>query len=812
MDYMPEPKEKVIPVFIEEEMRNSYIDYSMSVIIARALPDVRDGLKPVHRRVLYGMLDLGLRPTSSYKKSARIVGEVLGKYHPHGDAAVYDAMVRMVQDFSLRYPLVDGQGNFGSVDGDSPAAMRYTEAKLTPIAEEVIRDLEKETVNFVANFDDTLKEPSVLPSLLPTLLVNGASGIAVGMATNIPPHNLSEVVDALTAVIDKPELKPEALHAYVKGPDFPTGAVIYGGEGINEYFKTGRGKLTVRAKAHMEDMSGSRQRIVVTEIPYQVNKVALIERVSALVREKKLDGISEIRDESDREGMRIVFELRREVDASGILKELYKHTQMQTTFGVILLALVNGQPKVLNLKQMLVEFLNFRHEVILRRTKFELDKAEKRAHILEGLKIALDNIDEIVALIRKSRDVDTARTNLMKTFKLSEIQAQAILDMRLQRLTGLERKKIEQEYLELIKLIEKLKSLLASKSLRMQLVKEELIAIKQKYGDNRRTQIIADTGKKSFDALMAEEEMVITISYRGKITRYSLGEFQSLDEGIKTGESNDFIESIFASANSHSILFFTQKGRCYSLRTSFVPLATNTENGATLTKLLNLSNEEKLVSFIEVSKFDEKQSLFLTTKQGLVKKVALSEFGKIKDKGVVAIGLKADDELVSVGATNGQDEVIIATTNGKAIRFSSEEVREMGLAASGIKGMNLEKEDAVVGMIPILHQDATILSVTSLGYGKRSLLTEYSTIGRGGKGIVNYKVSPKVGGIIGILGVQESDQILLITKKGKQKRIKAKDIKVTGRASQGGAIANIVQGDAVTKIKIFPKLIIGKKK
>ncbi len=809
---MAESKGKVIPVFIEEEMRNSYIDYSMSVIIARALPDVRDGLKPVHRRVLYGMLDLGLRPTSSYKKSARIVGEVLGKYHPHGDAAVYDAMVRMVQDFSLRYPLVDGQGNFGSIDGDSPAAMRYTEAKLAPIAEEVVRDLEKETVDFVPNFDDTLQEPSVLPSLLPTLLVNGAAGIAVGMATNIPPHNLSEVVDALTALIEKPDLKPEALRAYMKGPDFPTGAVIYGGEGIEEYFKTGRGKLTVRAKAHVEDMSGGRQRIVVTEIPYQVNKVSLLERVSALAREKKLEGISEIRDESDREGMRIVFELRREVDAPAILRDLYKHTQMQTTFGVILLALVDGQPKVLNLKQMLTEFLSFRHEIILRRTKFELDKAEKRAHILEGLKIALDNIDEIVALIRKSRDVDTARTNLIKRFKLSEIQAQAILDMRLQRLTGLERKKIEQEYLELIKLIERLKSLLASKSLRMQLVKEELLAVKQKYGDSRRTQIIADTGKRSFDALLAEEEMVITLSHKGKIRRYSQEEFQSLDERIKTGDSNDFVESIFASANSHVILFFSQSGRCYSLRTSFVPLASNSENGATLAKLLNLANDERVIGQIEITKFDEKQSVFLATQQGLVKKVALSEFAKIKDKGVAAIGLKSGDELVSVGVTNGQVEVLLATANGKAIRFSSDEVRDMGLAASGIKGMNLEKEDVVIGMVPILRPDATLLSITTLGYGKRSLLSEYSTTGRGGKGIVNYKVSPKVGNIVGILEIQDHDQILLITRKGKQKRVKAKDIKVMGRASQGGAIANIAQGDAVAKLRNFPKLIIGEKK
>jgi DNA gyrase subunit A len=809
---MLEIKEKVIPVLIEEEMRNSYIDYSMSVIVARALPDVRDGLKPVHRRVLYGMLDLGLRPSSAYKKSARIVGEVLGKYHPHGDTAVYDAMVRMVQDFSLRYPLVDGQGNFGSVDGDSPAAMRYTEAKLAHIAEEVLRDIEKDTVNFVSNFDDSLKEPSVLPSLLPTLLVNGGSGIAVGMATNIPPHNLNEVVDALAALIDKPDLKPEAFLNYIKGPDFPTGGVIFGALGIDEYFKTGRGKLTVRARAHVEDMGGGRERIVVTEIPYQVNKVALIERVSALVREKKLEGLAEIRDESDREGMRIVFELRRDADSSAILKEMYKHTQMQTTFGVILLALVNGQPKVLNIKQMLSEFLSFRHEIVLRRTKFELEQAEKRAHILEGLKIALDNIDEIISLIRKSRDADTARTNLMKRFKLSEIQAQAILDMRLQRLTGLERKKIEEEYLELIKLIEKLKSLLASKSLRMQLVKEELLEIKKKYGDARRTQIIAETSKKSFDALMAEDEMVIAISHKGSIKRYSLEEYQMLDEKLKIDDGKDFVEIAFNSANSHSILVLGRSGRCYSMRANFIPSASNSDNGTAISKLLHISREEKFACFIEISKFNESQYIFIATTNGQVKKIALSEFSKLKDAGVAAINLKEKDELTAACLTNGKNEILIATANGKAIRFSEEDVRDMGLAAGGIKGINLEEGDVVIGMIAIQKPEATLLSITDLGFGKRSSFGEYSTIGRGGKGIVNYKVAPKVGRIAAILETQESDQLLLITKKGKTKRIKSKELKIMGRASQGAKVTTIAQGDAVEKIVIFPKVVIGKTK
>ena len=803
---MVEVKEKIIPVLIEEEMRNSYIDYSMSVIVARALPDVRDGLKPVHRRVLYGMLDLGLRHNTPYKKSARIVGEVLGKYHPHGDAAVYDAMVRMVQDFSLRYPLVDGQGNFGSIDGDSPAAMRYTEARLAEIAEEIIRDIDKDTVDFIPNFDDTLKEPSVLPSLLPTLLINGASGIAVGMATNIPPHNLSEVVDALVALIAKPSLKPSSMRKYLQGPDFPTGAIIYGDEGIDSYFKTGRGKIIVRARAHIEDMRNGRQRIIVTEIPYQVNKTSLIERVAALVRDKKLEGITDIRDESDREGMRIVFELRKEADGEAILKDLYKHTQLQTTFGVILLALVDNQPKVINIKEMLSEFLKFRHQVVLRRTKYELDKAEKRAHILEGLKIALDNIDEIIAIIKGSRNVDTARRNLIKNFKLSEIQAQAILDMRLQRLTGLERKKIEEEYLQLIKLIAKLKSLLASKSLRMQMVKEELLALKEKYGDARKTQIFSTNGKDTFKKILSEEEMVVAISHNGYIQRASLSEYEA-DKSIFTPASRkDFVEHLFLSANSHYILAFTNQGNCYSLRTSFIPHNNKNGEGSDLRKIINAKSNEIFVNFLEITKFDIEEFVFLTTRNGMVKKVALHDLSKVREGGLPVITLKGDDQLVSLTLTTGKDEVLIATTYGKAIRFSEEDVRDMGLSAMGVRGINLDKKDYVVGIALVSNNNDTLLSVTNLGYGKRSKLKEYSTIKRGGKGIVNYKVTDKVGRIVSVLTVKDKDQIILVTKKLKRKKLKVKDIRVMGRATQGMIIANIAQGDEIYKVIPNPGL------
>jgi len=799
---MPDLTDKNIqPVYIEEEMRNSYIDYAMSVIVSRALPDVRDGLKPAHRRVLFGMLELGLRPTSAYKKSARIVGEVLGKYHPHGDRAVYDTMVRMEQDFSLRYPLVDGQGNFGSIDGDSAAAMRYTEARLAAIAEEVIRDIEKDTVDFVPNFDDSLKEPSVMPSLLPGLVVNGASGIAVGMATNIPPHNLNEVVDALAALIDKPAMKPAGLLDYMKGPDFPTGAVIMGDEEIDAYFNTGRGRLIVQARVHVEDMGASRERIVVTEIPYQVNKSALLEKVAALVREKKIDGIQEIRDESDREGMRVVFELRKEASSDKIIKDLFTHTQMQSTFGVILLALVKGEPKILNMKELLTEFLEFRHDVVLRRTRFDLDKAEKRAHILEGLKIALDNIDAIIALIKKSKDVDTARRGLMKNFKLSEIQAQAILDMRLQRLTGLERKKIEMEYLEVIKLIEKLKSLLASKPRRMQLVKEELLTLKEKYGDPRRTQIIGKGSKKSIQELMKEDETQIIITNTGTIRRFSLTDKKAVEEKIEAAGEAEFIEYSFKSANSHYLLVFSNAGKVYPLRTSFIPPDNNGDSGSSLEKLIHLGKDEKILTVFELDKFDENKYLYFVTSEGLIKKSSLSVLSKLREGSAVAMPLKDKDRLAAVALDHKDVEVIIGTANGQAIRFPGSELRDdMGITAGGVKGITLEENDVVVGMITIQDPKAMLLSITGLGFGKKSDLAEYSVIGRGGKGIRNYLLSDKTGKIVVIKEVNDTEQIYFITRKGKIKRQKAKLIKKMGRATKGLPLVNVAQKDEIEKI------------
>jgi len=794
---------KIIPVLIEEEMKSSYIDYSMSVIVARALPDVRDGMKPVHRRVLYGMLDLGLRPNSAYKKSARIVGEVLGKYHPHGDTAVYDAMVRMVQDFSLRCPLVDGQGNFGSVDGDSPAAMRYTEARLAPIAEELLRDIDKDTVDFVPNFDESLKEPSLLPALLPALMVNGASGIAVGMATNIPPHNLGEVVDALTALIANPKLKSASLRKYLHGPDFPTGGLIFGDEGIDEYFSTGRGKMTVRAKAHIEDMRGSRERIVVTELPYQVNKASLQEKIATLVRDKKIDGISEIRDESDREGMRVVFELRKEVNAEKVLKELFKHSQMQVTFGVIMLSLVNGEPKILSVKDTLLEFLKFRHEVVLRRTKYELDKAEKRAHILEGYIIALDNIDKVIAIIKKSRTVDTARANLMKHFKLSKIQAQAILDMRLQRLTGLERKKIEEEYRELLKLIERLKAILANKALRMQVVKEELLQLKEKYADARRTQIVDKKAKKAgLRELLQEEEFVVTVSFEGFVKRISLSEYETDARAIKPSGSRDFIEYSFISSNSHYVLFFTNNGVCHALRTSFIPASAE---GTSLERLLNLQKGEKIVSAIEIEKFDSERFVFMATREGQVKRMVLATLSKIKDGGLVVMGLKNSDQVISAALSSGENDVILATEQGMAIRFSEQDVRDMGLSAGGVRGMTLLPNDSVISMAVLTKKNGAVLTVTSLGFGKRSDLKEYSTIKRGGKGIITYKISDKVGRMAALIEVADKDQILFITKKARVKRQRAKAIRVMGRATQGVPVVSIAQKDIVAKVITRPQ-------
>jgi len=742
--------------------------------------------------VLFGMLELGLRPNSPYKKSARIVGEVLGKYHPHGDAAVYDTMVRMVQDFALRYPLVDGQGNFGSIDGDSPAAIRYTEARLASIAEELLRDLDKNTVDFADNFDGSLKEPTVLPSLLPTLLVNGAAGIAVGMATNIPPHNLSEVVNALVALTEKPSIKPIELRRHIQGPDFPTGALILGEQEINAYFKTGRGKLTVRARAHVEQLHGGRERIVVTEIPYQVNKTSLIEKVANLVRDKKIDGISEIRDESDREGMRIVFELRKEAPSEKVLKDLYKHSQMQTTFGVILLSLVDGQPKILNMKEILAEFLDFRHQVVLRRSQYELDVAEKRAHILEGLKIALDNIDEIVTLIRNSKNVELARKALIKRFKLSEIQAQAILDMRLQRLTGLERRKIEQEYLQVIKLIEKLKSLISSKQRRMQLVKSELVELKEKYGDSRLTQIISKSGQK---ILTHEEESAIVLLRDGTLLR-----LPATPETDVAGLLREYNTDVaLRSPNSHFLLFFTSHGLCHRLRTSFIPLAHSGGNGTTVERLLGLEGDEKVVRLHRTARFEGEEYLLFCTREGAVKKIHLSALARPKDRRIRVIGLKGDDRVVTVELTVEGQEILIGTAAGMAIRFSEKDVRDMGLAAGGVRGIQLSAKDHVIGMVPIDPSGADLLSITEKGYGKRSELKEYRAISRGGKGIVNYKTGEKVGRVVSILQVRQSDQIITVTRRGRIKRCKAKIVRIMGRATQGMPVINVAKNDEIVR-------------
>jgi len=798
---MQPQRDKVIPVFIESEMKDSYIDYSMSVIVSRALPDVRDGLKPVHRRVLYGMHELGLRPTSGYKKSARIVGEVLGKYHPHGDSAVYDTMVRMIQDFSMRYPLVDGQGNFGSVDGDSPAAMRYTEARMARIAEEVLRDLDKDTVNFSPNFDETLKEPTVLPSLLPNLLVNGASGIAVGMATNIPPHNLGEVIDALVALIARPNLTVETLMNYIKGPDFPTAAIIYGDEGIDEAYRSGRGRVLIRARANVESVKGGRENIVVSELPYQVNKANLIEKIAELVRDRKIEGISDVRDESDRDGLRVVIELRRDAPAEVILNQLYKHTQMQVTFGVIMLALVNGEPKVLNLKEVLEHFIEFRHEVVVRRTKYELDKAEKRAHILEGLKICLDNIDEIVELIKKSRNPETAKTGLIKRFKLSEVQAQAILDMRLQRLTGLERKKIEDEYREVIKLIEKLRGLLDSKPKRMQLIKEELLELKEKYSDERRTEIISETQDFSIEDMIAEEDMVITISHGGFIKRFPVTSYRRQLRGGRgstgaTTKEEDFIEHLFVASTHHYILFFTNKGRCHWLKVHEIPQAGRATKGRAIVNLLQISKEERIASFVTVKGFDEDHFILMATRHGLVKKTSLTAFSHPRKGGINAISIREGDDLIETRLTDGSNDVLLGTHKGLSIRFPESEVRDMGRTAAGVKGINLGKDDFVVAMI-VVRREGTVLAVTEKGIGKRTDLLEYRVSHRGGKGVFTIKVGEKTGNMVTMKEVVDEDDIMIITAKGVVMRQSVKALKTQGRNTQGFRLIRLDEDDKV---------------
>ncbi len=796
--------EKIKPRALEDEMKASYIDYAMSVIVARALPDVRDGLKPVHRRVLYGMSELGLTYNKPTKKSARIVGEVLGKYHPHGDSAVYDSMVRMVQDFSLRYPLVDGQGNFGSVDGDSPAAMRYTEARLKRISEEMLRDLDKNTVDFVANFDDSLQEPSVLPAYLPNLLVNGASGIAVGMATNIPPHNLGEVIDGLIALIQNRSLESEDLMKFVKAPDFPTAGIIFGYEGVKSAYLTGRGKIIVRAKANVETLKNDRENIVITELPYQVNKSNLIEKIAELVRAGKVEDISNIRDESDRDGMRIVIETKRASQPDVILNQLFKHTQMQVTFGVIMLALVNGVPKVLTLKEMMSHFLDHRMEVLIRRTKYELEAAEKKAHILEGYIIALDNIDEVIDTIKKSKDVETARNNLMRKFKLSEVQAKAILDMRLQRLTGLERQKIENEYKETIKLIERLRGILDNEERRISIISEELLAVKERYNDPRRTEIIYDYKDFSLEDIIAEEDVVVTISHRGFIKRFPVSGYRKQGRGGTgvTGagtKDEDFIEHMFIASTHHFIMFFTDKGKVYWLKVYEIPEAGRAARGRSIQNLIQKEKDENITAFVNVKDFPDDKYLIMATENGTIKKTVLSAYSNVRKGGINAINLVEGDRLIEVKISDGTNDVIIGTRNGMAIRFKETDVRPMGRTATGVRGINLNKGDIVIGMI-IVKRDNTLLVVTEKGFGKRSNISDYRITHRGGKGVITVKTGEKNGKLIAMLEVGDTDELVIITTHGMVIRQGVSSIRVMGRNTQGVKVIRLKDDDSIADI------------
>jgi DNA gyrase subunit A len=801
--------EKIIPVSLEEEMKSSYIDYSMSVIVARALPDVRDGLKPVHRRVLFGMSELGMTFNKPYKKSARIVGEVLGKYHPHGDTAVYDTMVRMVQDFSLRYPLVDGQGNFGSVDGDSAAAMRYTEARLARIADEMLRDLDKNTVAFTSNFDDSLQEPTVLPSYLPNLLVNGSSGIAVGMATNIPPHNLTEVVNGLIALINKPEITIEKLMKYITAPDFPTGGIIYGYEGVKDAFTTGRGRIVIRAKANIETLKNGRENIIITELPYQVNKANLIEKIADLVREGTLTDISNIRDESDRDGLRVVIELKRDGQPAVILNQLFKHTAMQTTFGVIMLALVNGTPKVLTLKECMQHFIEHRMDVLIKRTKFELNAAERRAHILEGYIIALDNIDAVIDTIKKSRDAETAKNNLIRRFKLSEIQAKAILDMRLQRLTGLERKKIEDEYREVIKLIEKLKGILTSEERRYSIIKDELVAIRDKYGDERRTEIVYNYEEFSLEDIIAEEDVVVTISHSGFIKRFPVSGYRKQGRGGKgvTGagtKEDDFIEHMFIASTHHYIMFFTDQGKAYWLKVHELPEGGRATRGRSIINLIEKDKDEKIAAFVAVKEFKEDSFLIMVTEKGTIKKTVLSAYGNVRRGGINAINIVPGDRLISVKMTDGSNDIVIGTRNGIAIRFHEKDVRDMGRTSTGVRGINLGKGDRVIGLLVIKRND-TILVVTEKGFGKRSDINDYRITKRGGKGVYTVKTSEKSGKLIAMMEVVDGDELVIISNQGMVIRQSVKDIRVMGRVTQGVRVIRLNEADSIADIaKVVP--------
>lgn len=782
-------EQRVVQVSIESEMKKSYIDYAMSVIVARALPDVRDGLKPVHRRILYAMHGLGFTPDKQFRKAATTVGEVLGKYHPHGDAAVYESMVRMAQDFSLRYLLIDGHGNFGSIDGDPPAAMRYTEARLSKLSMEMLADIEKETVDFMPNFDEVHEEPTVLPAKFPNLLVNGSSGIAVGMATNIPPHNLGEVIDGVITVIDNPGTTIDELMKIIKGPDFPTAGVIVGREGIKEAYHTGRGRIIVRAKAVIEPLNNGKHRIIVTETPYQVNKAALIEKIADLVRDRHIEGISDLRDESDRNGMRIVIELKREANANVVLNQLYKNTQMQDTFGVIMLALVDNVPKTLNLKQIIDHYIDHQRNVIVRRTRFDLNKAEARAHILEGLKIALDNIDAVVNLIKGSKNVPEAKNGLMKGFGLSEIQAQAILDMKLQRLTGLERTKIEEEYRGLLMEIERLRSILASEALVNKIIKDELLAIKAKFADERRTAIIATEEEIDIEDLIQEEECAITLTHFGYIKRMPADMYRSQRRGGKgisglSTRENDFVENLFITSTHHYILFFTNKGKVYRIKAYDIPGSGRHAKGMAIVNLLELEANESVSAVIPIKEYSQNQYLIMVTKKGLIKKTDLMEYKNIRKNGLTAIAIREDDELIKVRLTDGKQDIIICTRQGMSIRFNESGIRPIGRVAQGVKAVTLREGDEVVGMEPY-EEGAEMLAVTENGFGKRTPLSEYRIQSRGGKGIKTYRTTPKTGKIAGMRLVTDKDDIMLISSDGTIIRLKVAGISVMGRATQG---------------------------
>ncbi|NBU80989.1 MAG: DNA gyrase subunit A [Flavobacteriaceae bacterium] len=805
--------ERLIPINIEDEMKSAYIDYSMSVIVSRALPDVRDGLKPVHRRVLYGMYDLGVFSNRAHKKSARIVGEVLGKYHPHGDTSVYDAMVRMAQEWSLRYLLVDGQGNFGSIDGDSPAAMRYTEARMKKMSEDIMADIDKETVDFQLNFDDTLQEPTVMPTRVPNLLINGASGIAVGMATNMAPHNLTEVIDGTLAYIDNNDIEIDELITHIKAPDFPTGGTIYGMEGVREAFKTGRGRIVIRAKISFEESNG-REAIVVSEIPYQVNKAEMIKKTADLINDKKIEGISNIRDESDRNGMRIVYELKRDAVPNVVLNTLYKFTQLQSSFSVNNIALVKGRPQMLNVKDLIHYFVEHRHEVVIRRTQFELRKAEERAHILEGLIIASDNIDEVIALIRSSKDGDEARGKLIDKFSLSDIQARAIVEMRLRQLTGLEQDKLRAEYDEIMKLIQRLRDLLASKELRMELIKEELIEIKDKYGDARRSLIEYSGGDVSIEDLIADENVVITISHAGYIKRTNLTEYKTQNRGGVGQKSagtrdQDFLEHMYVATNHQYMMFFTQKGKCYWMRVYEIPEGSKTAKGRALQNLINIESDDKVKAFICTQDLKDKEytnshNLIMVTKKGQVKKTSLDKYSKPRVNGVAAITIKEDDELLGAQLTNGESQIILAVKSGKLVRFEETKTRPMGRTASGVRGITLKDEtDEVIGMVTVNDMESEILVVAENGYGKRSALDEYRITNRGGKGVKTLNITEKTGKLISINSVTDADDLMIINKSGLTIRMAVEDLRVMGRATQGVKLINIKGNDsiaAVTKV------------